>query len=173
MNVVDGLAARVDRGVAGLLVALMAIAVGNVVWQVFSRFVLGAPSSFTDELARYLLVWIGLLGAGHAAGRRAHLALDLLPARLGPRGRARLGLATECVVFLFGALVLVVGGGGLVALTLSLGQRSAALGVPLGVVYAVLPATGLLLMLHSTRFGRDHLRVVRGGSPGAEEPAGG
>ena len=71
--------AAIDRAVETLLALLMAAAVANVVWQVVSRFVLGRPSSVTDELARYLLVWIGLLGAGYAVGRRLHVAVDVLP----------------------------------------------------------------------------------------------
>ena len=55
-------------------------------WQVLTRFVLGNPSSFTDELARYLLIWVGLFGAAYAIGKRTHLAIDLLP-RGSIRGR--------------------------------------------------------------------------------------
>ncbi len=154
-------AAAVDRAVAALLVVLMAAAVANVLWQVASRFLLGDPSSFTDELARYLLVWIGLLGAAHAAGRRRHLAIDLLPGRLAPRGRALVGIVAEALVFVFSASVLVAGGARLVQQMVSFGQRTAALEIPLGWIYLVLPLSGLLLMFHSARFAREHLRVWR------------
>jgi len=139
----------VDRTVGWVLVALMGIAVLNVLWQVFTRFVLGDPSGFTDELARYLLIWIGLLGASYAAGRNMHLAIDLLPAKLTGRGRWYLNVVIQASIFLFALAVLVVGGIRLVTLTLTLGQTSAALHVPLGYVYLALPLSGLLMMFFS------------------------
>ena len=63
----------------------MAIMVIAVLWQVFTRFVLGSPASGTDELVRFALLWLSLLGASYGFGRRAHLAIDLLPNALrGP-----------------------------------------------------------------------------------------
>jgi TRAP-type C4-dicarboxylate transport system permease small subunit len=134
----------------------MGVAVANVLWQVFTRFVLADPSSFTDELARYLLIWIGLLGASYAAGMRMHLAIDLLPAKLTGRSRFYVGVLTEACVFLFALSVLVIGGTHLVTLTLTLGQTSAALHVPLGYVYLVLPLSGLLMMFYSVRAALAH-----------------
>ena len=54
----------VDQGLRGLLVVLMGMAVLNVLWQVFTRFVISAPSGFTEELARYVLIWVGILVSG-------------------------------------------------------------------------------------------------------------
>jgi TRAP-type C4-dicarboxylate transport system permease small subunit len=153
--------AWVDRVVGGALAALMGAAVLNVLWQVASRFLLGDPSSFTDEAARFLLIWIGLLGAAHVAGQRRHLAIELLPQRLGPRGRALLGLAGEAVVAGFAMAVLVVGGARLVALTLDLGQRSPALGIPLGWVYAVLPVSGALVLFHCACSGAERWAALQ------------
>ena len=64
----------IDKVLAWFLIGLMGIAVLNVLWQVFTRWVLQDPSSYTEELARYLLIWIGLLGAAYAAGLTAHAA---------------------------------------------------------------------------------------------------
>jgi len=138
-----------DRLLGWLLVALMGAAVVNVLWQVFTRFVLGNPSSFTDELARYLLMWIGLLGASYAAGRQLHLAIDLLPSKLVGHARFYVGVLIESCIFIFALGVLVYGGVRLVVLTLSLGQTSAALHVPIGYVYLALPLSGLLIMFYS------------------------
>jgi TRAP-type C4-dicarboxylate transport system permease small subunit len=55
----------------------MIMMVLNVAWQVLTRFVLQNPSSYTEELARYLLIWLGLLGAGYCVGQRSHLAIDI------------------------------------------------------------------------------------------------
>ncbi|QXD14451.1 TRAP transporter small permease [Rhodocaloribacter litoris] len=157
----------VDRGLAGLLVGVIGLAVLNVLWQVFTRWVLRDPSSYTEELARYLLIWIGLLGAAYAAGQKLHLAIDLLPGRLTGRARHLLELAIGGCVFVFALAVMVVGGSRLVLLTLRFEQTSAALGVPLGYVYLVLPLSGLLIMFYALADGLGQWRAWR---PRRDEP---
>lgn len=156
------LKARVDTALGWVLSGLMGLAVLNVLWQVFTRSVLSNPSIYTDELARYLLVWTGLLGAAYAAGKRMHLAIDLLPNRLTGRAHEALALVVELFVFSFAAVVMVFGGLRLVSLTLMLEQTSAALQVPLGYVYLALPISGLLMMFYATLLMIDHVRALRG-----------
>ncbi len=134
-----------DRSLGAVLAGLMGLAVANVVWQVVSRYLLDAPSSFTDELARFLLVWIGLLGAAYGVGQRLHLAIDLLPATLDRKWNRTIEIAGSVLVLGFAIGVLTLGGGRLVELTASLGQTSPALGVPMALVYLVLPLTGLII----------------------------
>lgn len=161
----SALKARVDAALGWVLTAIMGFAVLNVLWQVFTRYVLAAPSAYTDELSRYLLIWVGLLGGAYAAGKRMHLAIDLLPTKLRGRPREALGMLIEALIGTFALLVMVVGGLRLVALTLMLEQTSAALRVPLGYVYLALPVSGGLIVLYSALFFLDHLRAARGGRP--------
>lgn len=138
----------VDRATRFLLITLMTASVANVLWQVFSRYVLENPSSFTDELARYLLVWVGLLGSAYAAGQRLHVAMDLLPKRAG-KTRTATTLFAHGIVIVFSLSVLVVGGAGLVHLAFQLDQRSTALGLPMAGVYLAAPLAGLLITLYA------------------------
>jgi len=151
----------IDRALEWLLVGFMTLMVANVLWQVATRFLLRNPSSFTEEIARYLLVWVGLLGGAYAVGKKIHLAIDLLPSKLKGRQKALLELFIECCIFVFAALVLVGGGSGLVWLTLDLGQTSAALQMPLGLVYLVLPLSGLLTMFYAALHGAEALNRFR------------
>jgi TRAP-type C4-dicarboxylate transport system permease small subunit len=151
----------VDRTLEWVLITFMSLMVVNVLWQVATRFLLRDPSSFTGEIARYLLVWVGVLGGAYAVGERIHLAIDLLPTRLEGRCRAGLELFIEVCIFFFAALVLVVGGSGLVWLTLDLGQTSAALEIPLGFVYLVLPLSGFLMMFYSALHGAEAFKALR------------
>ena len=151
----------VDRVLEWLLVAFMSLMVINVLWQVATRFLLRNPSSFTEEIARYLLVWVGVLGGAYAVGKRIHLAIDLLPTKLEGQQKAMLELFIEACIFIFAALVLVIGGTGLVWLTLDLGQTSAALQIPLGFVYLVLPLSGILMMFYSALHGAEALSRLR------------
>lgn len=138
-----------DRLLGSVVCVLMAVMVLNVTWQVFTRFVLGTPSSFTEEAARYMMIWAGLLGAAYAAGQKAHLALDLLTASLtGARKRASdVFIHLSALAFSIG--VLVLGGGRLVWIQLSLGQQSAALQWKLGYIYLAVPVAGAFIALYS------------------------
>ncbi|HEX6209691.1 MAG TPA: TRAP transporter small permease [Methylomirabilota bacterium] len=140
--------AFVDRMLSSALVAIMAVMVANVLWQVFTRFVLRAPSSYTEELARFLLIWLSLLGAAYATRLRLHLAIDLFPSRFQGASRRRADLFIHACVFLFALLAMVIGGLRLVYLSFALSQISAALRVSLGYVYLVVPVSGLLIMFY-------------------------
>ncbi len=139
----------VDRVLGMTIVIVMAALVLDVLWQVFTRFVQRDPSSYTEELARFLMIWVGLLGAAYAAGKRMHLSVDVLLTRLHGQRKRILAIAIECFTLCFALAALVVGGGRLVWTMLYLGQTSAALGVPLGYLYVVVPVSGLLIAFYS------------------------
>ena len=149
-----GLKQLVDRTLEVTLAAVMAAMVLTVLWQVATRYLLRDPSSVTEELARFGLVWLGLLGASYGFGQRAHLAIELIP-------RTRfLELVVAVSVAAFAILVLVVGGLRLVYATLALGQTSAALQIERGYVYLALPLSGALILFYTLEAAlaraRDH-----------------
>jgi TRAP-type C4-dicarboxylate transport system permease small subunit len=146
----------VRRGIDALLgsaiCVLMAAMVINVLWQVFTRFVLRNPSSFTEEAARYMMIWVGLLGSAYATGKKSHLALDLITGRL-QGGRKRVSeIIIQSVVLVFTLAVMVGGGGRLVWIQLSLGQQSAALQLKLGYVYLAVPLAGVFIAFYTLVF---------------------
>ena len=130
------------------LVILMSVLVVDVLWQVFSRYLLSSPSSFTDELAGFLLIWVGMLGAAYVASRKEHLAIDLLVQRSPPARQRRLMVIIHSLVFLFALSVMVVGGIILMYTRFVLQVKSAALQLPLGYVYIILPISGLIIMFY-------------------------
>lgn len=138
-----------DKVIKWILIVLMSVMVINVLWQVFTRFILQDPSSFTDELARYLLIWVGLLGAGYVAGQKLHLALTFVLDKFSEKRKKIIEIIIEILILLFALIALVIGGINLVSLTLYLNQTSAALQVPLGYVYLAIPVSGLLIMFYS------------------------
>ncbi len=144
-----------DALLKNVLIALMVALVAAVSWQVISRYVFSSPSSWTEEVARFLMIWVSLLGAAYAFHTRAHLGLDLLPKKLTGRSAAALKLFTLLVVILFSVTVLIVGGGKLVALTWELRQYSAVLGLPIAFVYSVIPTAGLLICVYAVAASMD------------------
>ena len=132
-----------------LLVVLMAVMVVDVTWQVASRYLLRNPSSFTEELAGFLLIWIGLLGSAYALRTRAHLGIDLLVDGLTGAARIWTTVLSHSLVLLFALTVMVGGGLRLVQLAFQLRQISAAMGIRMGYVYLAVPLSGLLMALFS------------------------
>lgn len=138
-----------NRFLEGILGFLMILMVVNVLWQVFSRYILNDPSTITDELSRYLLIWVGILGAAYGAGRGVHVSVDLLKSKLeGKRRRTLLWVIQGCTI-LFAVVILIVGGTNLVMISFELGQTSSAMKLPLGYVYLVLPLSGLIICYYS------------------------
>ncbi|QLE03040.1 TRAP transporter small permease [Galbibacter sp. BG1] len=141
---------KIDRTLGKVLVVIMAVMVVNVLWQVFTRYVTGTPSSVTDELARYLMIWVGVLGAAYVSGRNMHVAIDVLPQKASPKTQKRLLILVNILIILFALVAFVIGGIRLVYISYILGQHSPALNVPLAVVYMVLPISGLLIIYYKT-----------------------
>ena len=135
-----------------ILIILMAVIVLDVLWQVFTRFILRDPSSYTEELAGFLLIWIGLLGAAYALYTKAHLGIDILTSKLQGAKLHTAQVVIYVIVFLFALFVLLIGGMRLVNMTLTLNQISPALGIHMGYVYLVLPLSGILMMFYSVVF---------------------
>ena len=152
---------KIDFVLKWVLVFIMAAMTINVLWQVFSRFILQDPSSITEELARYMLIWIGILGAAYVAGQKMHLAIDLLSTKLSGPKKSYLEIFIQLSVFVFSFSVMLIGGIRLVQITLSLNQISAALQIPLGYVYSVLPLSGLLMMFYSAVFIIDEFKKIK------------
>jgi TRAP-type C4-dicarboxylate transport system permease small subunit len=139
---------KLNRVLEVFLVFLMTVLVLDVLWQVFSRYLLSSPSSFTDELAGFLLIWVGLLGAAYVAGRKEHLAIDILIRKSPPARQRFLLYLIHSLIFLFSLSVMVSGGLVLMYTRFILQVKSAALQLPLGYVYIVLPISGLIIMYY-------------------------
>ena len=139
----------INRIIEFLLVIIFVLLVIDVLWQVFGRYVLNQSFSFTEEFARFALIWLTILGAAYLNGRREHLSMDFLLRKLSPSQLKKRMQIIEILIFLFALTIMVIGGGNLVYTTLYLGQTSAAMHISLGYVYAIVPLSGLLIMFYS------------------------
>lgn len=136
-----------NTAIEWLLVTIFSLLVLDVVWQVISRYVVGKSSSFTEEFARFALIWLTVLGAAYINGQKeGHLSMDFLLSKLPESKRHGRQKVIQVVMAIFALIIMVIGGGNLVYTTLSLGQISSALNVPLGYVYAIVPLSGLIII---------------------------
>lgn len=137
-----------DQFIRILIAVLMGLMVINVTWQVFSRYVLGDPSSFTDELSRYMMIWLGLAGAAYVSGKNGHLAIDIVPEKLKGKQLLYLQFFIHGSVVFFGLVIMIWGGGNLVYITQILQQKSATLQIPLSWIYGIVPISGVLVVYY-------------------------
>jgi len=143
---------RLDSTIAWIMIILMAVLVLVVTWQVLTRYILGEASSFSEETARFLLIWIGLLGAAYAYKQNMHLAFDLFINKASGIRKFWMDILIHFLIAIFSILVLILGGANLVQLTWELNQLSASLQIPLAYVYIALPLSGLIILIYAIWF---------------------
>nr|WP_206699262.1 TRAP transporter small permease [Brevibacillus agri] len=128
-----------------VIIALLAVMVVAVFLQVLFRFFLDQPLAWTEELARYLLIWITFLGSAYAMAIKAHIGTEYIQKHLSPfMNKVVLIVAALCSLFFF--LVMVQQGYLLSAR--SMVQKSPTLLIPMGYVYMVIPISGVLLIMN-------------------------
>ncbi|GAD88919.1 putative TRAP transporter small permease protein [Vibrio halioticoli NBRC 102217] len=118
----------------------------TVTWQVFSRYVLNDPSSFTDELARYTMIWFGLAGASYLFGKNGHLAITLFIGSVRAKHRKYFHIVINLISVAFISLAMVKGG--LLLMSRTMMQFSPALQIPMAYVYLILPLSGVIMLTY-------------------------
>jgi len=131
----------------GILVMLLLVL--DVVWGVVTRNAVGDQAKWTEELARFLLIWVSLLGGAIALRSQDHLGIDFLVSRFESSVRKAAALFSAALVTLVIVAVLIFGGIFLVRDALMLEQSTPALGWQMGYVYLVIPLVGIFMLLFS------------------------
>jgi TRAP-type C4-dicarboxylate transport system permease small subunit len=131
---------------AALIVAVLVLVL-DVLWGVFTRKVLGDQAQWSEELARFLLIWISLLGGAVAFGERAHLGVDYFVGKLAPEAKRFMAVVVQIIVLVFAVTIFLLGGTRVVLDTLAVGQSTPALGIEKGHVYLALPIAGVFITL--------------------------
>jgi TRAP-type C4-dicarboxylate transport system permease small subunit len=133
---------------AGLLAA-MTLLVGA---QIAGRFLFGYSIFWSDEAARFLLVWIAFLGMSAGVRRGAHPGVDSLVCGLPARWVRPICLVAGACCLLF---FLVMVGYGTLLVMRTWAQRSPSLGLRMGIPYLAVPVSGLLMGLHTAAAARQ------------------
>lgn len=116
-------------------------------WQVFTRYVLDNPSTWSEELVGYMFAWMSLFGACLVTGERGHMNIPIL-VDMAPGGVKKVLLCLgELIAFAFSAVILVYGG--MQITDLAMGQMTSSLGVAMGVFYVVMPICGVVNMIYT------------------------
>ena len=153
----------INKALATFTISLSTFLVMCVIWQVLSRYIIGRPSTVTDELARYLFMWVALVGAAYTTGQKRHLAIDLLTMKLTGMRKVINELIIQIAIAAFALIVLVYGGSNLALKTLATGQLTPALGWEMGYIYFCLPVSGALMVFYSVVFSIEKIQQLLSG----------
>ena len=130
-----------------VLIGVFVVLVAVVTWGVASRYLLGDQASWTEELARLLMVWLALLGAALVCREDRHLGMDVVVRSWTEDAQRIARLFVTLLVLGFAAFVMAWGGWQLVSQRFASGQTLPALGVSRGWFYLALPFSGVLTVL--------------------------
>ena len=136
-----------DRLLTWVCVVLFAVLVLDVTWQVFARQVLDQPSTWSEELAKYLFIWLGLFASSLVFGERGHIAVDFAVKKLPEKAQVVVSVVVQVCILAFTVLVLVWGG--LRVVDLAWEQNLTGLPVNVGPLYLALPISGVLIALYT------------------------
>lgn len=128
-----------------VLILILATIVVSVFCQVVFRFLINQPLAWTEELARYSLVWLTFLGAAYAASLKGHVSIDFFVKKLPLILQKGLMMIVTVVCFYFFYL-LISEGFNLVLHSMT--QLSPVLRLPMGYVYSIIPISGFLLTVN-------------------------
>ena len=127
--------------VGGLLITVCAV----VLLQVLMRYLFAYPNPWSEEVSRFCFIWLSLLGASLAVEHRAHFGFDQVTRALAPRAKRAVERCAGAVVLAFSLLLI---GTGVALMDLTMGERSPALNLPVALVYAAAPVSGVLMVIH-------------------------
>ena len=130
-----------------VLIALLVAMCAVVFWQVVSRYVIGKSSRWSEEVARYIMVWIAFIGAAAGVTNKSHLGFTLLTKRIKDERLHKAVTLFSYLMLIFFSYALVHYG--YIYAVEGAKQRMMSLPVTMSWVYGVIPAGGLLIILNS------------------------
>ena len=151
-------------GLAGFSLIVMTVL---PTYQVITRYVFNAPSTWSEELVGYMFGWATMFGAAICTGERAHMNIPIIVDMMKPSAKKALLIFGEVIALLFSAIILVYGG--TAVSSLAMGQQTSSLwGLAVGTFYWVMPVCGILMVLYSAM---NIIAIAKGESQAALDEA--
>ena len=139
---------KVEKVLDTVMRFLMALAMLTLLvfgtWQIFTRWILGNPSTFTDELLRYVLIIAGFIGSAYCFYRDEHLALTLITDKAKGPFKLCLDIFIEICILFFVIYVFIFGG---FKLANTATNVSSVMHIPMKTLFMIEPICGILIVL--------------------------
>ena len=132
--------------VSTICIVLFAVMVVVGSYQIITRFIFNNPSTVSEELLTYTFAWMAIFSSAYVFGKRDHMRMTFIADKLPKEQRRILEIVIELLIIAFAVIVLIYGGFTIMGLTMT--QKTASLGVMMGVIYAVVPISGILIAIY-------------------------
>ena len=132
--------------VSTICIVLFAVMVVVGTYQIITRFIFNSPSTVSEELLTYTFAWMAIFSSADVFGKRDHMRMTFVADKLPKEQRKILEIVIELLIIAFAVIVLIYGGFTIMGLTMT--QKTASLGVMMGVIYAVVPICGILIAIY-------------------------
>jgi len=116
-------------------------------YQIVTRFIFRSPSTVSEELLTYSFTWMALLASAYVFGKRDHMRMGFAADKLSAGGQKILNILSEVLIMVLAGSVMIYGGVTIMDLTMT--QSTAFLGIPMGVIYTIIPLSGALIVIYS------------------------
>lgn len=136
-----------DKALEAVIIFLSGLMVVVGAYQILVRYLFNKPSTVSEELLTYAFGWMSLLAAAYMFGKNGHMRMGFLADKAEGSGKRTLEMISQCLIFGFAAVIMIYGGIQITFLTMS--QRTASLGIPMGYVYLIVPLSGVLILVYS------------------------
>lgn len=146
MNVLKGTRRIIDLVLSRAAAIIFAFMVGIGTYQIVTRYFFNKPSTVSEELLTYSFTWMALLSSAYVFGKRDHMRMGFIADNITGMSRKILEIAIEILVMVMVAAIMIYGGTAIMKLTMI--QKTASLGIPMGVIYTIIPTSGVLIFVY-------------------------
>ena len=147
MKAVHNIRKGIDLVLSSACAVIFAAMVVIGTYQIVTRFIFRRPSTVSEELLTYSFTWMALLASAYVFGKRDHMRMGFAADKLGKGSQRVLNIISEILIIILAGCVMVYGGVTIMDLTMT--QSTASLGIPMGVVYTIIPLSGVLIVIYA------------------------
>jgi TRAP-type C4-dicarboxylate transport system permease small subunit len=163
--IVDKLEHWIKKALEIVVFLLFALMTVLTFAQVFTRFVLNFSLSWSDELARFTLVWLIFTASILTYGEKIHIGVDVLTSKLTGRINTAVQLVNRVCILLFCVIVIL---GAVEFLPVTHLQKSPACGILMSYIYVAIPISMAFMGIITVR---EIFTLLRGMGSGKENPS--
>ena len=144
MAILDNIRNVMNKVIRIICIVLFAFMVIIGTYQILVRYIFNSPSTVSEELLTYSFTWMSLFAAAYVSGKREHMRI--LADKLSGKNLTILNVVIEIITIAFALIVMVYGGISITSLSMT--QKTASLGIPMGYIYIVIPITGIVIAVY-------------------------
>ncbi|HFQ4903033.1 TPA: TRAP transporter small permease [Vibrio vulnificus] len=146
VRAVDGLKYWVDKLLSSICIVIVGAMTLLVTYQVVVRYLFNSPSAVSEVLSRYLFIWLILFGAAYVFGLKEHMSITFIKQKFNEKIQILLEMLIELTTVTFALSIMIFGGYN--SSVRQMWQLDSALQIPMGVIYAAIPISGVLMVFY-------------------------